>query len=355
MKKLTNLICIIFCMLISCSTKNQESTSAEADSVVNTVAESTSPDQAPASDNSDDATYNQLLSLLQAENLTFAETLINEKKFDINAYEANTHKHSNGANYGGFVGLLANFSQEKPNERVVQFLLKQKVDPNATGSTRLDEVRNDYSSYPVTTCHKKIGELLIKAGSKYALNRLMECATSEKDIVQIKTLLVRGANPTPALALACEKHDAGLFSELIKAGADKNEALFWAVEFEDVGMAKVILAQGAKILKGNYRVSHVAYSKNEELKELVKNAIDVSMYTDVDGMEGCSTSPLIAAARDGDIGAVDFILKVGGDPNVFCTDFDQCESALKSAEQSNQAEIAELLKKYGAKKPPCGS
>jgi hypothetical protein len=308
--------------------------------------------------------------------------------------------------------LLWNYSKNNPNPLVVQFLLNHGVDPNLTGRTWLDEVAYKYvPEYTVTCdriiaellinagskyaldglmecaindksipeitdlllrgakpdiafteacekhdpCDKIIAELLINAGSKYALDGLMKCAVNNKSIPEITDLLLRGAKPDYAFKVACEKHDQQLFLKLIQAGGNIDAALFWAAEYEDLSMVKEMLDKGARIRETEGNESNVAYSKNEELKSLVLNAIDGKMYSDCpEGSEGENyPSSIMRAAEGGDYSAVEFMLKARTDPNnwVNYLGFPTARSALEFAENNGHTDVAELLKKYGAKKP----
>ena len=297
-------------------------------------------------------TYDLVYKELKEGNLEAANYDIRVEYLNINEYEQRKHDDES-LGLSGFRGLLWTFSNESPDSLVVQLLLDLGVDPNLPGYTWLDELSSQYVHEYTTSCNTGIAELLIKAGSKYALDGLMECAVNDKSITKISELLARGAKPDIAFKVACEKHDQQLFSKLIQAGGNIDVALLWAAEYEDLSMVKEMLDKGARIRETENQVSNVAYSENEELKNLLAGRIEGAMYSSDHGTEGAEPSSIMRAAEVGDYSAVEFMLKAGADPNNWCPDpgFPTVRSALECAESNGHTDVAELLKKYGAKKP----
>jgi ankyrin repeat protein len=350
--KTLSIFFLFIMFFFSCTSKNPGTKSDTTDTLafIKNSESSVSSKNQPTGPNPRVETYEKLSVLLKEENFSAAEKLISENHFDINVFEQKKHNDESRGDLW-FDGLLWNYSKKNPNPLVVQFLLNHGVDPNLIGETWMDELTHRYVPEYTVTCDRKIAEMLINAGSKYALDGLMECAVNDKSIPEINDLLMRGAKPDIAFKAACEKHDLQLFSKLIQAGGNVDVALFWAVQYEDLNMAKEMVSKSARIKKTENIISNVAYSKNEELKSLVLNAIDGKMYSDVDSQEGCEPSLLMNAAKGGDLGAVEFMLKSGADPNVYCQASENIESALEDAETNGHTDVAELLKKYGAKKP----
>jgi len=352
---------IILLTLAQCSTqpKVPRGNSSSTDTLVPTSKDFT---QTPlVVDTAQKKTYDQLCTLLEEGNFSAADELIKGENFDINDYEQRKHDDESWGR-SNFCGLLWTFSTDSPDSLVVQFLLNHGVDPNLTGCTWLDELSHDFiHEYPTSQrqdnadhliCNTGIAELLIKAGSNYALNALMECAVNDKSIPKILELLARGAKPDVAIHVAFEVRDSQLFKKLMNAGGNIDEALFWATEYEDLSIVKEMLDKGARIRKTGNWISNAAYSKNEELKNLVVGRIDGVMYSDL-GPEGAEPSSIMRAAEGGDYSAVEFMLKAGTDPNWWLPDtgWPYDRSALECAESNGHTDVAELLKKYGAKKP----
>jgi len=332
--KFSILFILPYLLLAACGSKTSESISTGTDSLANSENATTANKVPSSGEDANDVVYEQIYNLLKEKKLAEADRLIKEKSFDITGYEERKHQDHIYGFSSVFMGLLwrfsgssyQNFSKQEPNMEAIQFLLEHNINPNQPGFSWQPDIGPVVQKY-VVTCDKKVADILIRGGSKYALDGLLECAGNEKDTVQL--------------------------AKLVQAGADKNEALYWAAEMEAVSLVSSLIDKGAKILKVENRISHVAFSKNERLKTLIQNAIDGSMYSDVEGLEVCDPSSLINAAGQGDLNAVAFMLKAGADPNIFCVDTDNglCESALGAAEKNNHLEVVDLLKKYGAKKP----
>jgi len=284
----------------------------------------------------DDTNYYKLYQLLNEGDFDEAEVLFNSISGDINAYERNSFCN---------LTLLYQFTSGNENAAAVSFLLKNSVDPNTPSAFCEEGETIVYTS----SCNESIAKLLIDAGSKYALDALMECAVRDKNMDKILKLLNRKANPSIALSVACKNHDLELFNKLLDLGADINQALYWATESEDMEMISLMLDRGAVIT----RYSSVAYSKNEEIKEALVNAIDGLVYSELTGGEGfCDGSHLINAAGVGDFEAVKFMLNAGADPNQFCwqnpdSNVLKCSDAcaLGAAESNGHSEIVDLLSK----------
>lgn len=257
--------------------------------------------------------YNTLKDLLNEMNFELADKLIRENKVDLNEVHSVVYCSTT---------LLFDFSSQK---EVVEFLLSNGADPNSSSFISCEE--GETIGY-TTTCDEIIAELLIEAGSNYALDHLVECVGRDGDTQKIKALVARGAN--------------------------KDEALYWVVENEEIELARELVQSKARI----NRESSVAFSSNEELKKLIINVIDGNIYTWLRGGEGfCDGSTFINTARDGNRAALLFMLEAGADPNIFCWQDDdddlQCgsRSALGAAKGNGNWEIVGLLERYGATEP----
>lgn len=190
---------------------------------------------------------------------------------------------------------------------------------------------------------------------------------------EVRAGIKGGGRVNSGLLYACNNRNPKLVEELIDAGADRGVALFWAVEFENVEITKALVAQGAKMgnsvleemrylvynmnredLRSHWTetggFSKIAYSGNDALKELVVGAIDGKMYSEVfeDGESpGRANSDFIEAASRGEIAVIEFMIRVGADPNAVTP---YGNSALGEAEANSHPDMVELLKKHGAKK-----
>jgi ankyrin repeat protein len=335
---------------------------------------------------SNEELYGLIGELLEKEDFGNASSLIEVFDFSIKDFEQKSIEQlkatANDYGFGYFNTLLNKFSQiEHPNQKVVDFLLKNGADPN-TPSGSISEL--DYTFYPsyTTSCDKKTSEKLIKAGSKYALNGYLWCITNESiqddslsRAKEISELIAKGAEPNLALEFAAKNEDDNLFNHLLKFNADINQALYWAVEYERMELVQKLVKEGG-LLKNristldngevklnnedwDIRISNVAFSENDSLKKLVLNITDGTFYSKNQIREvTCEPSALIEAVKDQNIKAVEFMLKTGADPNEFCWpeepwNNDNCARgvALFAAKNNEHQEMINLLLEYGAKSP----
>jgi hypothetical protein len=237
---------IVVCIFISCQSKTKEEL-ADVDSAIvvspgnELIAERQLNQFEPSGENHE--TYDRLFDLLSRNEFDSARAMLSEKAFDINAYE-----RTFASLVQCFTTLLYRFSGSqyygstvKENDDAVEFLLQQGVDPNNLSTVTCEEG----SSTDVTdTCNPIIGEMLIKAGSHYALNGLLECAAKARDVAKITELLDRGGDPSLALSVACELHDRALVQKLINAGVNKDDAFYWAVAHEDLELTRIMIEKG---------------------------------------------------------------------------------------------------------------
>jgi hypothetical protein len=353
-----------FIAAFSCSTKKEAEQLSETNSTKPAEPENIEPNLKPKQEPEPDPfeiamanreTYDQIFELLSRNEIEAARKLINEKNFDINEHEMSPYSvtHCFTTMLYRFSGSQYMYSKvHEENLQAIEFLLQLGVDPNTLSTVTCEEG----SSTDVTdTCNPEIGELLIKAGSRYALNGLLECAVNEKNLDRVIELLDREAEPSLALSLACETHNSELFQRLLNDGVNKNDALFWAVWHEDLPMTKTMIGKGARLV----RINRIAKSENTELRELVLPVTDAGPYAALRGGEGfCDGNELMYMVLESNYRAVEFILQVGVDPNIYCwenpsTGKLDCKgaSALGIAEGKNDLELINLLKQFNARKP----
>jgi len=341
----------ILIAVCSCSTKTE--TTGDADSIPSLDSAYNQPvidNQRVATDDPVFDLYNRIVDLITQKDISTAKKLILENKAALLDFEkTKTPVYMPGT-------FLYQFSDD---EDIVEFLLEQGFDPNIATYFPGEE-GSDRNEYP-TPCNRQSAELLIEAGSQFALDGLMKCAVSEKDVSQIRNLLKRKADQLPAIPLACELQDHDLLRELIESGAGTNEALYWSVQNGDVEMIKELLGKGARLTRSEldpWGMPSILATKNKEIRNLVAPVVDGTLFSEIHGGEGfCDGSYLISASIEGDIETVEFMLMAGADPNQFCWEdpdgnFD-CNraSALGGAESNGNEEMIALLKKYKAEKP----
>ena len=355
--KIYILYVIVLISFFSCRTRlNEEQSNVDSTLAVPSNNQLTNePESIPFENSSDDIeTYDHLFELLTKNEFESARALINEKKLDINAYE-----QSLASMMRCFTTLLYRFSGStfysstyKENVQAVEFLLQLGVDPNTLSTVTCEE---GFSTDVTDTCNPEIGEMLIKAGSHYALNGLLDCAAKNKNLDKVNELLDRGGDPSLALSVACEIHNHELFEKLLNLGVNKDIAFYWAVAHEDLELARMMIEKGARLKE----INPVAKSQNTKLRELVIPWANPQAYTELTGGEGfCDGNELMFMVRENNYNAVEFILRIGANPNIYCWEDPlsgklDCNttSALGIAEGAGNSELIELLKKYGAKKP----
>ena len=353
---------ILFLAVIACSSKNESTAEETPEEYAGEIVESNLEDE----ENSITELYDQLYEALKAKDFTTAEAIIMDNKVALVEYEE-MHTNTNC-----FWTHLWRFSHggwgNDQSLEVVDFLLNQGFNPNVSSVIGCEEgfsIGFTYSSdYEIT-------ERLIAAGSEYAMDgwiyeltglnsgKIMEGA--DNDMVVLSGYLDQGADPNLGVIIACGLHEAELYSKCVSLGFDIDRALRFAIHFEDMSIVRDLISKGAVIRNQSYFSASlgdigfpplmIAYSKNNELKELVSGLIEGSIFSMTDGMEGCDGSMLEAASREGNFAAVQFMLETGADPNAYCCDWGPCSSPLGAAQEGKYEEVVALLKSKGAKLP----
>jgi ankyrin repeat protein len=236
----------------------------------------------------------------------------------------------------------------------VDRLLKQRVDvnePQPDGATALH--------WAVHWEDRETADRLIRAGANVnAANDLgvtpllMACGSGNSAIAE--RLLAAGANAKAALEsgetalmLASRTGSLAAVNALLAAGADVNArestrgqtALMWAVAHRHAGVAKALLAHGADI-RARSDVKRRVYIMGGN-----RSAGSASRDTPISEVDEGGSTPLLFAARSGDLESAKLLIAAGADVN------DEVASgnpALIIAAHSGNGTLAALLLDNGA-------
>ena len=237
------------------------------------------------------------------------------------------------------------------NIEAARALLKQRVDVNAPqgdGATALH--------WAVQLDDLNTVEFLLRAGARAdATNDTgvtpLYLACMNRNAVLVEKLLAAGANPNAALLkgetvlmMCARSGNASAVKALLIHGADVNateaqhsqNALMWAVAQRRPEVVKVLLEAGA-----NFRARSRAYPQvvtGEETQRAGREELNYTVF------RGGST-PLLFAARSGDVESARLLLNAGADPNEALPDG---ASALIVAAHSGNGAVGALLLEHGA-------
>jgi len=235
-------------------------------------------------------------------------------------------------------------------------LLQQRVDvnvPQADGATALH--------WAAHWSDVDTADLLLRAGADpNALNELgvtpLSLACTNANAAMVHRLLEAGANPNatgarvPPLMICARTGSVEAVRALIARKADVNAreplrdqtALMWAVAQKRADVARILVERGADV-RARSRPSRV----------VVNRANPNDIYTAVVGTvsQGGST-PLLFAARHGDVESAKVLLAAGANVNDLLPDG---TSALTVAAHSNHAPLVQLLLDGGANPNIIGS
>ena len=237
------------------------------------------------------------------------------------------------------------------NIEAARALLKQRVDVNAPqgdGATALH--------WAVQLDDLNTVEFLLRAGARAdAANDTgvtpLYLACMNRNAVLVEKLLAAGANPNAALLkgetvlmMCARSGNAAAVKALLIRGADVNateaqhsqNALMWAVAQRRPEVVKVLLEAGA-----NFRARSRAYPQivtGEETQRAGREELNYTVF------RGGST-PLLFAARSGDVESARLLLNAGADPNEALPDG---ASALIVAAHSGNGAVGALLLEHGA-------
>lgn len=240
----------------------------------------------------------------------------------------------------------------------VRALLKQRVDVNATqgdGGTALHWAahRDDVA----------VADLLIRAGARAsAANDLgatpLHLACTNRSAAMVERLLAAGANAGAALLsgetvlMTCSRAGnaqavKALLAHRADVNAKENEhqqtALMWAVAERHPDVVKVLIDGGADI-----RARSLTYAQIVVGEQTQRAGREELNYTVLRG----GFTPLLFAARVGDVESARLLLKAGADANDAQPDH---TSALVLAAHSGNGEVAALFLEHGANPNAFGS
>jgi uncharacterized protein len=239
----------------------------------------------------------------------------------------------------------------KGNIEGVRAVLKQRVDVNAPqgdGATALH--------WAVHLDDLKTAEFLLGAGARAnAANDTgvtpLYLACMNRNIVMVEKLLAAGANPNAALLkgetvlmMCARAGNASAVKALLIHGADVNAkepvhsqtALMWAAAQRRPEVVKVLLEAGA-----NFRTRSRAYPQTVTGEETQRAGREELNYTVLRG----GSTPLLFAARSGDLESARLLLAAGADANEALPDG---ASALIVAAHSGHGGVGALLLQHGA-------
>ena len=240
----------------------------------------------------------------------------------------------------------------------VRALLKQRVDVNATegdGTTALHWAshRDDLA----------IADALIRSGARAnAANDLgatpLHLACTNRSAPMVDRLLAAGANPSGALLngetvlMTCARAgDAGAVKALLARGADVNAkerehqqtALMWAVAQRHPAVVQLLIEARADV-----RARSLTYPQTVVGEQTQRAGREELNYTVLRG----GATPLLFAARVGDVESAQLLLKAGADPNDAQPDG---VSALVLAAHSGNGAVGAVLLEQGADPNAFGS
>ena len=214
-----------------------------------------------------------------------------------------------------------------------------------------------------------LAEALVRAGASVnAANDLgvtpLALACSNGGSEMVKRLLQAGADPTvapagePVLMTAARAGNADAVSALIAGGAKVDAtdsargqtALMWAIAHSHPDVVRVLIEHGANI-HARSRIDQVVVQRGNRYGGVVSQQRAVTERAVVTTPQGGST-PLLFAARSGDVASARLLVAAGADANETAPDG---TSALVRASHSGHGPLAALLMEHGANPNAAGS
>jgi ankyrin repeat protein len=238
----------------------------------------------------------------------------------------------------------------------VEALLRQNVDvnvPQADGTTALHWAAH-WSDLDTA------GRLIAAGANPGALNQLgvapLSLACTNGDARMVAKLLQAGADPdakgarVPPLLVCARTGNTEAVRALIARKANVNgreplrdqTALMWAVSQRRADVARILIEHGADVR-----------ARSRIMRAVINRANPTDIYTAVVGTvsQGGST-PLLFAARQGDVDSTRLLLASGADVNELLPDG---TSALTVAAHSNHTALVQFLLERGANPNIIGS
>jgi len=244
------------------------------------------------------------------------------------------------------------------NDKEVHALLKQGVDVNAPepdGATALH--------WAAHWDDLNAAQSLIDAGAKVNTRNdlgitplLVACANGSAQMIE--KLLGAGADPNiaapdgeTALMMAARTSTPDAINALVARGANVNAtenskrqtALMWAVAERRPGIVKVLIAHGADVNSRSLVTEELIYRENPDPGD--ENAAKGQPHPSGEMIARGGSTPLLFAARAGDIDCAKLLLAAGARANDTAADG---TSALVMAAYSDHGDFATFLLDHGA-------
>ena len=255
-------------------------------------------------------------------------------------------------------GLLLVDAVKRQDAEAVSTLLEQQVDVNAAqadGATALHWAV--YQDDLVTA------QRLIRGGADPAASNdhgvtPLPLACTNANAAMVRTLLAAGADANATVAsgetvlMACaHTGSVDAVEALLAAGAhvdakessERQTALMWAVAQRHPAVVRVLIEHGADV-HARSRVSRLVISRRLQ-SELKYGELGRSYGTDAEETEVGGFTPLLFAARHGDLESARLLLAAGASVNDTAPDG---RSALVVATHSGHGALAKLLLEQGA-------
>jgi ankyrin len=259
---------------------------------------------------------------------------------------------------------------KKGDVEAVRALLKQRAlapgSPGSPGSVDVNAAPGDGTTALHWAVHRDdvtIADLLLRAGARAnAANDLgttpLHLACTNRNMAMVERLLTAGANVNATLLngetvlMACARAgDAASVKAVLARHPDVNAkerehqqtALMWAASQRHPDVVQLLIEAGADI-----RLRSLTYPQTVVGEQTQRAGREELNYTVLRG----GATPLLFAARVGDVESARLLLKAGADPNDAQPDG---VSALVLAAHSGHGNVGALLLEHGADPNAAGS
>lgn len=201
-------------------------------------------------------------------------------------------------------------------------------------------------------------------------NHPLSIAIYQNDPEGVLDALRRGIDPGKSKILgqnaflyACEQGYTEIVRILLEHGIDYNayiikdpyfsSPLFEAISGRHIGTLKTLVAFGALQKENHLRLGHLIKAIRQGSPEMVKALLEGGVNPN--GQPEGHVSPLMVAAKKGDMRLVTILLKVGADPNYrlnLKANHKWCCSAVDVALAAKHQDVVSLLERNGAQPSP---